>query len=115
MSILHKVYSTRSSKPWFHNVNMTAHQVKILNRVIVGTTYDKVYLYNSKIEDNVFCSCGQVQSFTHLVFECPEYDCIRSKYELFKKFDNFIDIFKEKRLDLLFALASFLVDAKFKF
>lgn len=53
-----------------------------LTQALTGHGSVKSYLKKRKIIDDDSCSCGQEQSSTHLLEECPRFDEIRGRYQV---------------------------------
>lgn len=114
-SIFHNIFPKRKKKPWFHKVKMSAKKIKLINRLIVGCTYDAVYLKRINAITSNECICGEIESSNHLIFDCPEFEVLRGRYEIFKKFGCLKDILFGKIEENWSSLARFLNDANFVF
>lgn len=114
-SLFGRIFPSRAKKPWFDKFIFPAKIIKMFNRIIVGRTYDKVYLAKIRAIDSNLCFCGSVESFNHLIFECPAYDDIRKKYKIFDTHDNCLDLLIERDVNKWGELARFLEEANFDF
>ena len=114
-SIFHKLFPHRRKKPWFWYFYIAPKYAKMINRIIAGRTYDKVYLRNINRADSMLCFCGFIESFQHLVFECPAFDSIRNKFDVVNKNDSCLDILIENKSEIWCEFAKFLEECKFNF
>ena len=80
------------AKPWFHKSSLSSSDIKLMNRLLSGHTYDKCFLYRIKIVNTDICDiCNVREDSNHLIFHCKKYDIFRSKYKFFLDFSNLKD------------------------
>lgn len=70
-------------KPWFNNSSLTHKQIKLINRLRTGHTFDKHFKYLMKIEDNNLCNtCNTKENAIHIIDSCTKFNTIRHKYKI---------------------------------
>lgn len=95
--------------PWYHNSSLNSKEIKIINRLITGHTYDKVYLHKIKIVNSNICDfCHTLDTYNHAIFACGRHNSIRDKYNAVKKHTNFKEFYDNNDGAALKELCSFI-------
>jgi len=72
-SNLIKVFPNIQKKPWHHKLKWNAKSIKVLKRLIVDSTYDKVFPHNIKAVSTNSCDICNVPEYAeHMIFECQK-------------------------------------------
>lgn len=101
------------SRPWFLGADLEPAEKKILNRMFTGHTYDKTYLHRFNPGLSCFCDiCGCRESVGHMIFECPKYRSLRSRFSIFSKYTNLKDLLECKQVPEYKCLLCFIQEAK---
>ncbi|XP_036317800.1 uncharacterized protein LOC118732796 [Rhagoletis pomonella] len=104
------------NKPWYHNSTLEAKEIKTINRLLTGHTYDKEYLNRIKIVDTNICdTCHVLDNYTHMIFACKRYDTIRNKYNAVKNHKDCTEILKKRDCATLKELCNFIQEANLDF
>lgn len=108
-----EIFPAIPASPWYKGVNMPSKDIKVINRLMAGHTYDNVYLKKIGAKRSFICDkCKVKDSAQHQIFECSKFTNQRSEYKIFDKYNNVIDILKGKCLNDFKALANYIRDAK---
>lgn len=75
------IHSTPKLRTWFHKSSLTVKQIKIMNRIRTGHTYDKKFKHLMKIvEDNICETCNTVEDTAHIIENCTKHNTHRQIY-----------------------------------
>lgn len=82
-------YKRDESKPWFNGMNKSRQYITWINRMRSNHYNLNESLARVGYISSARCSCGyEVEDINHFVFECRNYDEIRSDYNLNGKLNN---------------------------
>lgn len=71
-----------SKKPWFSKSKMPAKDIKLINRLKAGHTYNKKVLYKMKKIESQLCEhCNVIEDTHHILFACKNFNVIRNNYK----------------------------------
>lgn len=109
-----EIFPEINSKPWYYTGhNFQPSQVKIINRLMCGHTYDMKYLYIiGAINSNLCEICLVPGSAEHMVFQCSKFIGLRARFEIFDKFADLKSLLKSRDLDNYKSLLNFMLEAK---
>lgn len=100
------------SKPWYYTIKLPPKDTKVLNRIILGHTYDKTYLHRIGVSRSPNCDmCNTPETSQHIIFECQRYIQIRSKYDIFTKFQTVKELVANKQAEDYKLLSEFIREA----
>ncbi|XP_017468976.1 PREDICTED: uncharacterized protein LOC108360978 [Rhagoletis zephyria] len=101
------------NKPWYHNSTLNAREIKTINRLLTGHTYDNVYLNRIRVVSTNICEeCNIIDDYTHMIFACHKYSSIRNKYDAVKNHNDCTDILKKRDPTTLKDLCNFIKEAE---
>lgn len=81
---------------WTSNLNLNPEQIRILNRVRSGHTLTKERRKLWALEEDELCEfCEEVENLKHVLYDCPKYNNIRSKYNALEYMKPLAQIFEE--------------------
>ncbi|KAI8123981.1 RNA-directed DNA polymerase from mobile element jockey [Lucilia cuprina] len=85
-------------KPWFYgNHGLEPAAVKILNRLMTGHTFGKMYLNKIGVIDSYLCDvCNVNETSDHIIFKCTKFDNLRRKYGFFDKYYDVSSLLKSE-------------------
>ncbi|XP_017473999.1 PREDICTED: uncharacterized protein LOC108364719 [Rhagoletis zephyria] len=102
-----------TSDPWYIKSKMEARDIKTINRLLTGHTYDRVYLHKIGASESDRCqSCQATDNYIHAIFECGKHNSIREKYDIFNEFENLHHILKKRDTRALIELCKFIREAE---
>lgn len=103
--------------PWFKNSNLSHKNIKLINRLLSGHTYNRKTLYKWKLSDTPYClSCNDsmIESNNHILFNCTSYEDKRQKFDFLLKFKDTENLFKHLDKAKYKDLCKYLEDIKIK-
>ncbi|XP_017462402.1 PREDICTED: uncharacterized protein LOC108355780 [Rhagoletis zephyria] len=98
-------------RPWFTDkkCNFGVHDIKLVNRLMMGHTYGRTFLSKFLRGVNDLCDvCGIRETSDHLIFQCSKFSAARSTYTFFNNCNNLKDFFNNSNLYLFSELIHFL-------
>lgn len=79
---------------------MSTKDIKLINRLLVGHTYDKTYLSRIGVERTSICvECNTEETAEHSLLKCKKYEEIRRKYKILNGELSLLDLLKGKNVD----------------
>lgn len=91
---------------------MSPRNIKILNRLMAGHSYDGVYLHRIGKRDSLNCShCDLIDTSEHVIFHCSEQSVVRQAHDLFQQFSNLSEVLGSHNIEIFSKLARFIDDA----
>ncbi|XP_067647545.1 uncharacterized protein [Eurosta solidaginis] len=109
------IFPSRRNFAWFKNFKFNPKDIKTLNRILTGHTYDKKYLVKIKATNSSLCRCGDTDCYVHQTFQCPLLNNIRVTFNVFNEAHNFKEVFKDKNNAKITQLVKFFQKADLKF
>lgn len=87
-----------SKKPWFYNSNLKGGDIKLMNRMYAGHTYDGVFLkLMKKIDTNLCDVCNILDDCEHRLFKCTKHIVLRQKFGIMAV--SLIEFLKSKKVE----------------
>jgi len=106
-----------SQIPWFHNSLLQRHVIVTINRLLCNHTSCADHLFRINIAENNLCTCGDIHSPEHLLFDCNNVDS-QARYNFFKFLSfaglnpaNLTDILRSFNHSIFLALHNFFKNA----
>lgn len=94
---LRHIIGTPPEEPWFKRVKLSNRNIKIINRLKTGHTYNRKTLHLFKVQDSSKCNrCTENcdEDDNHILFKCIASENERKKCNILKTYSNTIDMFK---------------------
>lgn len=91
-----------SRKLWFNGLNLPHTNIKTINRIRTGHSYNNKFLFLMKKRDTNICekcNTNEIEDNNHIIFNCKAYESIRNKYNSLKTFNDTISYFKHITID----------------
>ena len=104
--------------PWYHESDLKAKDIKLINRLISNHSYDKRWLFRfGKIDDeNCSGGCKEIETAEHLIFNCRLYNNSRRRYPYLSAIKSTEELWKSKsRSEALKEIVNFLKECKIDF
>ena len=109
----HQVYPEVTKKPWFQKGDLSSNEVKIVNRLLSNATFSKSNMFWFGLEDTRLCEkcdLAKICDPNHLIFECKQFDNIRTNFNFFRKFNNLKDCLRLKNTDDIEEILDFITE-----
>lgn len=88
-------FNTPPKSYWFTGSKMSPGNIKLINRLLTGHTYGKIYLHRIKVEASDICTlCGITESEDHQIFHCPKFCNERKQFKIFERYKDLPSILK---------------------
>ncbi|XP_036339834.1 uncharacterized protein LOC118749168 [Rhagoletis pomonella] len=108
-------FPTTKKTTWFRKLLLPPAEVKRLNRVLSGHTYDRAYLCKIRAIRTNQCCCGQTDGYVHQTFHCRRLMNLRSNFEIFQNHGTFSEIFRGSNTAKITQLSNFFQKANVNF
>lgn len=96
---LFKIFPIIPDKPWYDKIDMSTKDIKLINRLLVGHTYDKTYLSRIGVERTSICvECNTEETAEHSLLKRKKYEEIRRKYKILNGELSLLDLLKGKNV-----------------
>lgn len=97
---------------WHSDWHLEPGEIKLINRLLAGHTYSKVYLHQIKAADTNLCPvCSVPETENHSIFICKKYDHLRSEFNFFNNYNNLPDLLKNITKNIINELCNFIHSA----
>ncbi|XP_065356182.1 uncharacterized protein LOC135950574 [Calliphora vicina] len=105
----HELFPELPKSHWFSNSNLSKSQIKIINRLLTGHTFNKPYLKMiGSIASDLCEICNVIDDDNHAIFHCTKFNYQRQGFAFFSNYNSLMDLLKTKKLTLYKELLSFI-------
>ncbi|XP_036343997.1 uncharacterized protein LOC118753270 [Rhagoletis pomonella] len=108
-------FAMKERRPWFKDkrFDLEPYDMKLLNRLITGHTYNSIYLQQFVPNVSEYCNtCNTLETPDHQIFHCDKYNAMRTKFKLFDTYKTINEIITTKKPELFKELINFLRETK---